>query len=87
MADGKKTGYDVTFHIDKQGENIRVSWLDIHGDGPSFGDACDETVRKMHERFIAMAQVSDHLDDGGQAMLQKLCAVFAPEKLEETSID
>jgi hypothetical protein len=81
----KKSGVDVTFNVDKQGDNFRISWRDLHADDSVCEDAIAEVVGQMRERFVAMAQVSGNLDEAGQAGLRDLCAIFAPEKLTEAT--
>jgi hypothetical protein len=82
--ESKKTGVDITFNIDKQGENFRISWKDLYTDDEVCEDAVAELVGQMRERFVAMAQVSGNLDEAGQASLKELCGIFAPEKLAES---
>jgi hypothetical protein len=85
MPDDNKKPVQITFNVTKKDEETyAVSWGDMSAEESAFEDALANIGEQMRERFVALAQVSDNLDDKGQEKLKELCAIFAPEKLEES---
>ncbi len=87
----KCSSFTITIHItldanrkdDAVEYTYLATWRDMSERAKSPEEAVNALMAKLRQRFVALAEVYDHLDEGGQKTLAELASIFAPEKIDE----